>query len=58
MIDLSQHFEYIGGAYLITCLLVGALVFLVNRDYHTQEKRLSELEAKGIRRRSQETPKG
>jgi len=54
MIDMSQHFEYIAGSYLITCALVGALVFLVNRDYHTQEKRLAELEAKGVRRRSEE----
>lgn len=54
MIDISQHFEYIAGAYIVTCVFVGALVILVNRDYHTQEKRLAELEAKGVRRRSEE----
>lgn len=54
MIDISQHFEFIVGSYIITCALVGALVILVIRDYHTQEKRLAELEAKGVRRRSEE----
>jgi len=54
MIDISQHFEFIAGAYLVTCVLVGALVILVNRDYRTQEKRLADLQAKGVRRRSEE----
>ncbi|GLQ16805.1 heme exporter protein CcmD [Maritalea porphyrae] len=57
MIDISQHFEFILGSYLVTCALVGALVILVNRDYHVQEKRLADLEAKGLRRRSEENKK-
>lgn len=57
MIDISQHFEFILGSYLVTCALVGALVILVNRDYHVQEKRLADLEAKGLRRRSKENKK-
>ncbi len=54
MIDIGQHAEYIIGAYAITGLLVGALIIWINRDYATQEKRLKDLEAKGIRRRSDE----
>lgn len=54
MIDIGQHAEYILGAYAITGLLVGALIIWINRDYATQEKRLKDLEAKGIRRRSDE----
>ena len=54
MIDIGQHAEFIFGAYGVTMLLVGSLVLYVNRDYHTQEKRLKELESQGIRRRSDE----
>lgn len=57
MIDISQHFEYIAGSYIVTMAFVGALVILVNRDYHAQEKRLADLEAKGVRRRSEEKAK-
>ena len=52
MIDIGQHAEYILGAYAITGLLVGTLIIWINRDYAIQEKRLKDLEAKGIRRRS------
>lgn len=57
MIDLSQHFEYIGGAYALTFVLVGVLAAFVLRDYKQQEKRLADLEAKGVRRRSDEQAK-
>lgn len=54
MIDIGQHAEFIFGAYAVTGLLVGALIVWIRRDYATQEKRLRELEAQGIRRRSDE----
>jgi len=57
MIDLSQHFEYIGGAYLLTFVFVGVLAAATILDYKNQKQRLADLEAKGVRRRSDEQVK-
>jgi hypothetical protein len=52
MIDIGQHFEFIFGAYAVTFALVIGLAFFIQKDFKDQQKRLADLEAQGVRRRS------
>jgi heme exporter protein D len=52
MIDLGEHWVFVVGAYAVATLAVAALIVWVAADARRQRARLAELEAKGIRRRS------
>jgi heme exporter protein D len=54
--DLGPHAAFIVGAYTVALLIVAALVGWVLIDYRRQRQILSELEAKGITRRSERSP--
>jgi heme exporter protein D len=47
-----SHIGFIAGAYIATALVLGALVAWVVFDGRAQRRRLAELEARGIKRRS------
>ena len=53
--NLGPHAAFIVGAYVITALVMAGLIVWVEADSRIQRKRLAELEAQGIKRRS-ETP--
>ena len=48
----SPHFEFIAAAYAAGIVVIGALVAWVVLDYRLQRRFLTELENKGISRRS------
>jgi heme exporter protein D len=54
--DLGPHAAFIVGAYAVALLIVAALVGWVLIDHRRQRQILSELEAKGITRRSERSP--
>jgi heme exporter protein D len=54
--DLGPHAAFIVGAYAVALLIVAALVGWVLIDDRRQRQILSELEAKGITRRSERSP--
>jgi heme exporter protein D len=54
--DLGPHAAFIVGAYAVALLIVAALVGWVLIDNRRQRQILSELEAKGITRRSERSP--
>ena len=55
--NLSEYFgknaDFIIGAYAIAVLIVAALIVWVIADHWRQRQRLSDLEARGITRRSE-----
>jgi heme exporter protein D len=51
--DLGPHAAFIVGAYAVAILIVAALISWVLIDNRRQRQILSELEAKGITRRSE-----
>lgn len=50
--NFGPHADYIFFAYLGVTLVTLALVAYVARDSRRQKRRLAELEAEGVRRRS------
>ena len=54
--DLGPHAAFIVGAYAVALLIVAALIAWVLIDYRQQRQILSNLEAKGITRRSERSP--
>lgn len=52
MIDLGQHTQYIVGAWAGVALVTFGLIFWAIRDAAAQRKRLADLDARGIKRRS------
>jgi len=52
MPDLGPHAAFILAAYGFTFAAVAALAFFIVADDRKQRRRLADLEAKGIRRRS------
>ena len=54
--DLGPHAAFIVGAYAVALLIVAALVGWVLIDHRRQRQILSELETKGITRRSERSP--
>ena len=51
--DLGPHAAFIVGAYAVAILIVAALISWVLIDNRRQQQILSDLEAKGISRRSE-----
>jgi heme exporter protein D len=54
--DLGPHAAFIVGAYTVALLIVAALIGWVLIDNRRQRQILSDLEAKGITRRSERSP--
>jgi heme exporter protein D len=48
----SDHVGFIVAAYLATALVLGLLIGWIVADGRAQKRRLAELEARGIKRRS------
>jgi heme exporter protein D len=51
--DLGPHAAFIVGAYAVALLIVAALIAWVIVDHRRQRQVLSDLEARGITRRSE-----
>jgi heme exporter protein D len=51
---VSDHTGFIVAAYLLTVVVLVALIVWVFWDGQVQRRRLAELEARGVRRRSRE----
>ncbi len=49
---MSSYAFFILGSYMVTALVVAALVVHAALDYRAQVKALAELESRGVRRRS------
>jgi heme exporter protein D len=54
--DLGPHAAFIIGAYSVAILIVAALIAWVLIDQRRQRQLLSDLEARGIMRRSERSP--
>ena len=50
--NLGPHAAFIVAAYATAILVIGALIAWVLLDYRVQKRRLDELEARGVTRRS------
>ncbi len=50
--DLGPHAGFIWAAYGAVALVVGALIVWIVSDDRRQRRRIAELEARGVRRRS------
>jgi heme exporter protein D len=53
--DLGPHAAFIIAAYVVAAVVVLALIAWVLADHDAQRRRLSELEARGVTRRSRDT---
>jgi heme exporter protein D len=51
--NLGQHAAYIVAAYAVAVLVIGALIVWVMLDHWRLRRRLADLEARGVTRRSQ-----
>jgi heme exporter protein D len=54
--DLGPHATFIIAAYVIAALVVIGLIAWVLADHDAQRRLLGELEARGVTRRSKESP--
>ena len=52
--DLGQHWAFIVTSYLLAILVVAGLIAWVIADHRVQTSTLSDLEARGLRRRSRQ----
>ena len=55
--DLGPHAAYIWASYAMVALVIAGLAGWLIADGHRHERRLADLEAQGIRRRSAERDK-
>jgi heme exporter protein D len=53
-VDLGPHAVFVWASYVIVALVIGGLIAWLTIDGRRYGRRLAELEAQGIRRRSQE----
>lgn len=53
MIGLGEHAEFIAAAYVGVALVTLGLIVMVVLDARRQKARLRQLEAQGVRRRSE-----
>jgi heme exporter protein D len=52
MMDLGPHAPFIIAAYAMTALVVTGLIAWVLADHDAQQRQLSDLETRGVTRRS------
>ena len=57
MTALGPHASFIVVAYIATVIVILALTIWIARDYAVQRHTLSDLESRGIKRRSQREDK-
>ena len=50
--DLGPHASFIWSAYAVTTLVIGGLIAWLVVDGRQQERRLADLAARGVKRRS------
>ena len=53
--DLGPHAAFIVSAYGFAILIIGAMIGWIMVDHRRQMRRLAELEARGVTRRSERT---
>ena len=53
--NLGPHAAFIVGAYTVAILIVAAMITWIFLDHRRQMRTLSELEARGVTRRSDRT---
>ncbi len=53
---MSEHAFYVAAAYIATVAVIGALISWILVDQAGRRRELAELEAEGIRRRSDQRP--
>jgi len=53
--NLGPHADFIVAAYAVAVLVVALLIGWVVLDHRTQQRRLAQLEASGVTRRSDRT---
>jgi heme exporter protein D len=51
--NLGPHALFIEASYIVTVVIVAALVLWIVLDYAAQRRILGDLDARGVRRRSQ-----
>jgi heme exporter protein D len=51
-IDLGPHASFIWSAYAVVTVVIGALIAWLVVDGREQERRLADLAARGVKRRS------
>jgi len=56
MINLGPHASFIVACYAMTGVVVLVLVAWVMADYRAQQRVLADLDARGVTRRSKDTP--
>ncbi len=56
VMDLGPHSAFIWASYLVSFVVLGGLILWLRLDALRQDKLLTELEARGIRRRSARKP--
>jgi heme exporter protein D len=56
MIDLGPHASFIIACYAMTVVVVFALIAWVLADYRAQQRVLADLDARGVTRRSKDSP--
>ena len=54
--SLGPYASFIGTSYLVVMVVVVLLIAWIAIDYRRQKQRLSELESKGVARRSAHSP--
>jgi heme exporter protein D len=53
--DLGQHANFILAAYAAAILIIGGLIAWVLLDYRAQLRKLADMNARGVTRRSEQT---
>ena len=56
--NLGPHAAFIVGAYAVAILIIAAMIAWIFLDHRRQMRTLSELEARGVTRRSDRTSAG
>ena len=56
--NLGPHAAFIVGAYTVAILIVAAMIAWIFLDHRRQMRILSELDARGVTRRSERTSAG
>ena len=56
--NLGPHAAFIVGAYTVAILIIAAMIAWIFLDHRRQMRTLSELEARGVTRRSDRTSAG
>jgi heme exporter protein D len=52
--SLGPHADFILAAYAITAVVIAGLIIWVVADHRAQTRALAELDARGVRRRSEQ----